>query len=146
MGRARNQLSYVVQVGNRLFIRSKNMLKRRNKEHYNERDFFQPTKMGSWISSDKSEPEVKDSQTILQSADSPIIQLNWATFSTRLSSIAIIILLLILLGICYKKNCRSNRRAQRLELHDIIHSLHRQSLPDRGSPNTDHQLPDLACP
>ena len=92
---------------------------------------LQPTKMGSWFS--KSEPEIKDSQAILQSADSPIIQLNRATFSTGLSSIVIIIVLLILLGICYKKNRQSNRCARRLELHDIVHSLFRSTQPPEPS-------------
>ena len=80
--------------------------------------------MGSWFS--KKDNHVEDeAKAIIQSADSPIIQLNWATFSTGLSSVAIILVLLLMLAICYKKNRRSNRRARRAELHDILHSLHR---------------------
>ena len=79
--------------------------------------------MGSWFS--QEETKVEDSQAILQSADSAFLQLNWATFSTGLSSFSIILVLLLMLALCYKKNQRSNRRARRAELHDILHSLHR---------------------
>ena len=88
--------------------------------------------MGSWFS--KKEAKVEDSQAIIQLADSPIIQLNWATFSTGLSSFAIILVLLLILGICYKKNRRSSRRARRAELHDILHSLHRGA-PANSAPS-----------
>ena len=97
--------------------------------------------MGTWFSSNEQDKSVKaeapDAKIINQSADSPIIQLNWATFSTGLSSIAIILVLLVILAILYKKNRRSNRRARRAELHDILHSIHRASknaapAPSRG--------------
>ena len=51
--------------------------------------------MGSWFS--KKDHQLEDSKAIIQSDDSPIIQLNWATFSTGLSSFAIILVLLLLL-------------------------------------------------
>ena len=38
-----------------------------------------------------------------------------------------------MLAICYKKNRRSNRRARRAELHDILHSLHRGA-PSNSAP------------
>ena len=113
-------------MNNRLFVRSRKMLKQKDKEHNTGRanimdeynlilqslpaattaytSFVNPTKYQerkrwvSWFS--KSEPEIKDSKAILQSSDSAIIQLNWATFSRGLSSMAIILVLLILFGIC----------------------------------------------
>ena len=88
--------------------------------------------MGSWFS--KKENKLEDSQAIVQSADSPIIQINWATFSTGLSSFAIILVLLLMLAICYKKNKRSNRRARRSELHDILHSVHRGAPANSAPP------------
>ena len=85
--------------------------------------------MGTWFS--KQDTEVENSKAILQTADSPAIQINWAILSTGLSSVAIIIILLFILGICYKKNTRSNRRARRAEHHSIIHSINRGPAPGR---------------
>ena len=65
--------------------------------------------MGSWFSKKKKEVE---KNTILQLADSPGIQINWANFSTGLSVVAIILILLFILAICYRKNRRWNRRAR----------------------------------
>ena len=79
--------------------------------------------MGNWFS---SEPEIEAKGAITQTGNAAI-QLNWATFSTGISSLAIILVLLILLAICYKKNQCSNRRARRSELHNIVHSLHRST-------------------
>ena len=62
--------------------------------------------MGSWFS--KKEEEVEN-HVILQQADSLEIQINWAIISTGLSSVAIIIVLLLVLAICYRKNRRANR-------------------------------------
>ena len=75
--------------------------------------------MGSWFS---SQPEVQAKEAITQTGNAAV-QFNWAIFSTGISSLAIIIVLFILLVICYRKNQRSNRRARRAELHDIVHSL-----------------------
>ena len=81
--------------------------------------------MGGWFS--KSKPAIKADKVIVQSANNAAIQLNWATFSTGIYSLAIILVLLILLAISYKKNRRSNRRARRSELHDIVHTLNRST-------------------
>ena len=79
--------------------------------------------MGGWFS---SEPEVEAKEAITHTGNAAV-QFNWAIFSTGVSSLAIILVLLILLAICYRKNQRSNRRARRSELHDIVHSLHRST-------------------
>ena len=165
-----DNLSYIVQVGNRLIVRSRKMLKLANSEpvtlHRKTTEFFshfqhsyssqyllnpshqlhqsantssthppqqphqpantsstnlfqqphQPANissthpsqqqhptainMGGWFS---SEPEVQAEKAITQTGNTAI-QLNWATFSTGILSLAIILVLLILLAICYKKN------------------------------------------
>ena len=79
--------------------------------------------MGGWFS---SQPEVQAKEAITQTGNAAV-QFNWAIFSTGISSLAIILVLLVLLAICYRKNQRSNRRARRSELHDIVHSLHRST-------------------
>ena len=52
--------------------------------------------MGTWFS--KKDTEVENSKAILQTADSPGIQINWAIFSPGLSPVAIIVILLFILA------------------------------------------------
>ena len=51
-----------------------------------------PINMGSWFS---SEPEVQAKEAITQTGNAAV-QFNWAIFSTGISSLAIVIVLLVL--------------------------------------------------